>query len=234
MKNIRANEPTHTPEQRAEILTRMKALSNAFYDGAARAGCHAFIEFTGLMNEYLAICHEAEKLGVNWVMANTHNGTSLPIKDHHGAYLAEKLNCIYGPALLSDERVRNALIGVLFEGKYELVEKVPKITPLYWRAFRLTKAQQRMLACAVTGAADGPYELASHNEIKPAQALHQLGLGTFDDQGWYFAANDAGRDWIEFASRRTGGSKPDDRGQGFPATGTVSVNGTLISYRGVP
>jgi len=86
-------------EARAEALRRMRATSNAFYASAAQAGCHAFIEFCGLMNEYIKLCEEAEAAGIDWLLANTHTGQALPLKSYNVAYLAEKLDCIYGPSI---------------------------------------------------------------------------------------------------------------------------------------
>ncbi len=86
-------------ERRAEALQRMKAASDTFYGLAVRTGCHAFIEFAGLMNEFITLCHKAEADGVNWLMANTHTNTPIPIREHNIDYLAEKLDCIYGPSL---------------------------------------------------------------------------------------------------------------------------------------
>jgi hypothetical protein len=85
-----------TPEGRQEILRRMRKASNAFYMQAVQAGCHAFIEFTGLMNEFIGLCAEAEKQGVDWVHANVHGDVHLPFEPHHITYLSEKLECIYG------------------------------------------------------------------------------------------------------------------------------------------
>lgn len=86
----------YTPAERAEILTRMRAVSDTFYAGAARAGCHAFIEFCGLMNEFIKLCHEAERSGIDWLRADVHGGEHLPFAPHHIEYLNEKLECIYG------------------------------------------------------------------------------------------------------------------------------------------
>ncbi len=88
-----------TPEERAQILKRMRSASAAFYVAAINAGCHAFIEFTGLMNEYIKLCEQAESAGIDWVHANVHGGEHLPFLPHHIAYLNEKLECIYGHKL---------------------------------------------------------------------------------------------------------------------------------------
>jgi len=114
-----------TAEERAHILNRMRAASNSFYAAAAHAGCHAFIEFTGLMNEFIKLCEDAEQQGTDWVHANVHGDVHLPFKPYHVEYLSEKLECIYGrrlqlvadaatppPTMNTDEDER---IGVVLE-----------------------------------------------------------------------------------------------------------------------
>lgn len=102
-----------SPKDRADlhaILARMHAASDHFYAAAVAAGNHAFIEFTGLMNEYITVCHTALAQDIDFRMASTHTGVALPFKPHHAAYLAEKLDCIYGPALRSDDGFKKALL----------------------------------------------------------------------------------------------------------------------------
>ncbi len=86
----------YTPEQRKQILTKMRTASEIFYSLAAGAGCHAFIEFTGLMNEFIKLCAEADEQGLDWIRANVHGDRQLPFKPWHIEYLSEKLECIYG------------------------------------------------------------------------------------------------------------------------------------------
>jgi hypothetical protein len=112
---------THSPDERAVMLTKMKKLSDEYYANATHIGCHAFIEFAGLMNEFISVCTAAHKQGDDFPFANTHSGVVLPFQPHNLAYLAEKLGCIYGPALLASEENRRAFINALFDGEYKLV-----------------------------------------------------------------------------------------------------------------
>jgi hypothetical protein len=112
---------SYTPEERADMLRKMQDVSDNFYSMVTRAGCHALIEFTGLMNEFITVCTEAHSRGQQFPHANTHSGDALPFKPHNLAYLAEKLNCIYGPALLSNKECRDAFISTLFDGEFKLV-----------------------------------------------------------------------------------------------------------------
>jgi hypothetical protein len=98
----------YTPEQRLAILTKMQTASNTFYSQAAAAGCHAFIEFTGLMNEFIKLCREAEENKIDWVRANVHGDIHLPFKPWHIEYLSEKLECIFGKQIkLVDPPIHN-------------------------------------------------------------------------------------------------------------------------------
>jgi hypothetical protein len=117
---------TYTPEEREEMLRKMRSVSDRFYSMAVQAGCHALIEYTGLMNEFIKVCADAHAIGQQFPFSNTHSGTALPFQPYHLAYLAEKLNCIYGPTLLSSEAGRNEFIRGLFDGEYKLVRVIPK------------------------------------------------------------------------------------------------------------
>lgn len=90
------NAMGYTEDERAIMLDRMQYASNVFYSHATRAGCHAFLEFCGLMNEFIKLCHEANKTGDAWIHANVHGAGHLPFRPHHIDYLREKLECIYG------------------------------------------------------------------------------------------------------------------------------------------
>lgn len=85
---------SHT--ERIRALDQMKQASSAFYMMATRIGNHPFIEFTGLMNEYIKACQQAHDDGIDFSECNAHSGVELPLKDYHLRYLQEKLECIYG------------------------------------------------------------------------------------------------------------------------------------------
>lgn len=110
-----------TPEERQQAIDWMKKVSSTFYSLATQGRAHAFIEFCGLMNEFIQMCERAHAAGQDFTQANTHTGQALPMQTYNAAYLAEKLNCIYGPALLNDPDIREAFIAGLFEGEYKLV-----------------------------------------------------------------------------------------------------------------
>lgn len=101
---------TYSPEEREAMLRGMHAVSDAFYRGATRIGCHPFIEFTGLLNEYIKICERAHAQGLDFTEANAHSGKALSVEPYEAAYLGEKLGCIYGPSLQDPRNLREFLL----------------------------------------------------------------------------------------------------------------------------
>ena len=93
-----------TEEQ--EAIKQMSMLSARFYVAAQQTNVHAFIEFTGLMNEYIKICTRTP----GFMHSNTHSETPLRMESFEAAYLAEKLDCIYGPTLRSSPELMKALL----------------------------------------------------------------------------------------------------------------------------
>lgn len=92
---------TYTEPELREMILGMHRASGAFYRDAVRIGCHPFIEFTGLMNEYIKLCEAALAQGIDFTEASIHgSGQSvLPMRSFHREYLREKLECIYGHSL---------------------------------------------------------------------------------------------------------------------------------------
>jgi hypothetical protein len=104
-------------EEQLASAAKMRAVSSAFYGPATQTGCHAFIEFCGLMNEYIVVCENTARAGGDFMMANTHNERPLAMKAHHAAYLAEKLDCIFGPTIRANPEARRIFESWLLEGK---------------------------------------------------------------------------------------------------------------------
>ena len=84
----------NTTEQ-ATALNSMRATSALFYANAVRIGNHPFIEFCGLMNEYIKACEIAHKSGIDFSECSAHSGQPLPMKSYMIDYVNEKLNCIF-------------------------------------------------------------------------------------------------------------------------------------------
>ena len=94
-----------TPEEQ-EALDKMYQASARFYVAAQQTGVHAFIEFTGLMNEFIKICARTP----GFMYSNTHSETPLRMEPFEAAYLAEKLDCIYGPTFRSSPELMKAML----------------------------------------------------------------------------------------------------------------------------
>jgi hypothetical protein len=79
-----------------EVCNKMQSVSNTFYSGAVMTGNHAFIEFCGLMNEYIKACYDSIEKDVDFTQANVHTGKALPLAPYQLDYITEKFDCIYG------------------------------------------------------------------------------------------------------------------------------------------
>jgi len=124
-KNAKRSNEVYNEQERIEILERMRGVANSFYAGATQTRCHPFIEFCGLMSEYIKMCEAASHKGIDFTQANRHTGGALPMESYHANYLGEKIGCIYGPSL-GDPKVFMAFIRALdlpFEIKIEEEEE---------------------------------------------------------------------------------------------------------------
>lgn len=103
------NPEGYSDTEAQDILARMTNASLAFYAMARQAGCHSFIEFAGLMNEYINVCRDMTAAGdLTWIHANTHSERGVALRAHHISYLAEKLDCIYGASLRASPELARA------------------------------------------------------------------------------------------------------------------------------
>jgi hypothetical protein len=103
MNSSQGPEELVPPEQRETMLKEMNQLIEAFYWRAFNIGCHPFIEFCGVMGEWLKVAEKAHKEGIDFTNTTAHSGFPLPIQPYHAQYLGEKIGCIYGPALQQPE-----------------------------------------------------------------------------------------------------------------------------------
>lgn len=109
------NDPnSYTQKELEEMCGKMKAVSNTFYQGAVRTGVHPFIEFCGLMNEYIQICERASSSGIQFPFASEHNGEAIPIEPHEANYIAEKLRCIFGPTIDQNPEIKGIFKRAFF------------------------------------------------------------------------------------------------------------------------
>ncbi|AGZ61809.1 MAG: hypothetical protein AV945_gp02 [Phormidium phage MIS-PhV1B] len=107
--NKNQNNDYHRVANREKIMTPseslklMQEISNKFYETSCMTQCHAFVEFTGLMNEYIKICSEFQKANPDddFRMLNAHSGKSIKLKRYEIHYIKEKLNCIYQEQIIS-------------------------------------------------------------------------------------------------------------------------------------
>lgn len=111
-----ADQTVHyTPMQLKAMIDGMHAASDAFYKHAVRVGNHAFIEFTGFMNEYIKLCEDALARGVDFTRANVHSGAELvPMQTYHADYIGEKFGCIFASSFAGRGELIQAFISAAF------------------------------------------------------------------------------------------------------------------------
>lgn len=91
-------------EQRDIALQQMQEIATDFYYKAVKTNCHPFIEFAGLMNEYIKACRDAHEKGIDFTRCNRHTGQILPLEEYRSDYITEKLECIFSGQLIIDKR----------------------------------------------------------------------------------------------------------------------------------
>ena len=75
------------------MLQQMRAASAIFYRLAQSTHVHQFLEVTGFLNELIKVYERMHKSGKDF-------GTSPPeMAPYEMAYIAEKIDCIFGEAL---------------------------------------------------------------------------------------------------------------------------------------
>ena len=109
-------ENVYSKEELTKMVAGMEAISAWFYPQAVKIGHHAFIEFCGLMNEYINMCQASLDQGADFTKSNVHVGGSLPIAPHHARYLAEKFECIFGPTFAANPRMALIFAEAVFPG----------------------------------------------------------------------------------------------------------------------
>ena len=97
MKTNYQRDRIHSDFELQTMINQMKLVSSSFYPQAQRTGNHAFIEFCGLMNEYIQMCDLTLHRNMDFTTCNVHTGNELQAQDFHIKYLAEKFECIFGP-----------------------------------------------------------------------------------------------------------------------------------------
>ncbi len=107
----------YSSAERSEMLAKMREASNQFYTAAVQTGCHSFIEFTGLMNEFINLCEAANVAGNDFTQSNVHlQGVTLPMREHHAAYLGEKLGCIFASSFAKNPELFRIFLSAFKEG----------------------------------------------------------------------------------------------------------------------
>lgn len=76
-------------DEDSRMLQEMESASRRFYASAVQIGHHQFVEFTGLMNEYILMCRGALAKGQSILGRQEAD-------ERNWRYIREKLDCIFG------------------------------------------------------------------------------------------------------------------------------------------
>lgn len=95
MTSPSSTDRNYSDEELAAMIQQMHSAASFFYRMAVLIGNHAFIEFAGLMNEYIRCCKNAMKQGIDFTLCSAHAGLELPMTPFEVDYVNEKLECIY-------------------------------------------------------------------------------------------------------------------------------------------
>lgn len=100
-----AMEKLQNQNELTECIDAMQEASDRFYHAATRIHNHPFIEFTGLMNEYIKVCEHNAAQGRDFRQASRHTEQGpLELHDFQVSYIREKLECIYGEQILGKKK----------------------------------------------------------------------------------------------------------------------------------
>lgn len=105
-------------ERTSACLVALDALGVAFYAASASIGVHPVIEFTGLLRIYTAQIKAAVKSGVPLhEISGVHGDRALLFSAGQAAYVAEKLDCIWGESFRQDEQAARSVFDQLLGEK---------------------------------------------------------------------------------------------------------------------
>lgn len=109
---------TYTKEELQRLVKDMGGVAEStywlFFHAGMGSRCHAFLEFNGLISQYVKIAQRAAAAGIDFTQANVHNQTPLPVEIHDLEYLAEKIRCIFGPLIDANPEARELFKKKLF------------------------------------------------------------------------------------------------------------------------
>lgn len=97
--NNASSEAVYSKDELQLMVTQMRQVVSAYYNGAVYTNCHPFIEFCGMMSKYVDICQRMANEGEDFTVTSVHSINPLRVEDHDIEYLAEKFACIFGNTL---------------------------------------------------------------------------------------------------------------------------------------
>lgn len=104
-------------EDLLKICRKMDAVVEKIYPMMTSCEVHPFVEFNGLMREYVVICRILARSGVAFPFASNHGTMAVEVPDYTIEYMAEKLGCIFAPMIRGNPRAKDILVRALTEAE---------------------------------------------------------------------------------------------------------------------
>lgn len=99
------------------IISTMSEIVSRFYFSAVGVRNHPFIEWTGILNEYIRMCEQALFEGVDFTACHIHASGGLPVSPMNTDYIAEKVICIFGNSVRNNRELFEDFMATVLEGE---------------------------------------------------------------------------------------------------------------------
>jgi len=96
-----------TPAEREEMLAVMRRAKDSFYFMAVQVGDHRFVEFAGMIGEYIKLCEAAHEKGYD--LTELHH----VMRPYHAHYVGEKIGCIYGTTFYREAKTLSGFLAAV-------------------------------------------------------------------------------------------------------------------------
>ena len=96
--------------ERQRTLQQMARIVDGFYHHAVKLNVHTFVEFAGFMKEYINMLQKMLDEGIDFI------DNEIRAKPYQMAYVAEKLDCIFGASMGSPETASSFYAALTAKG----------------------------------------------------------------------------------------------------------------------
>lgn len=110
------NGPAVNDTDAQAVLQRAHEAAQAIYGLLTQTGCHAMIEWCGVLSAYVEMLSEAVRQGADPLEINQHLPTQAEVPDHKVRYVMEKLGCQLKPFIRANPELWREAVERWFQG----------------------------------------------------------------------------------------------------------------------